>query len=204
MKIRHIIQTLPLILFFSGCASTQQPQLYTLRVPSNIPSMDIHAEHMKNALIIVERVRIPRRMDRPGIVTRANEVELVYSEFQRWGEPLDDNFSDILSLDLTLLLPNSIIWRDNAASRMKADYRVQVQVVRLIGKLGEEVELIARWSIFADKDSNLMKTAVSRYSAPLKDSSYNTYVTAVSELVMKLSEEIAISFQNQPVPNEKR
>ncbi|MEM7397192.1 MAG: ABC-type transport auxiliary lipoprotein family protein, partial [Verrucomicrobiota bacterium] len=85
-------------LFLVGCAQTQPARMYILSTPPAESATS--ADHLSEARIVVARVWIPKHLDHPQIITRTNDVELHYSEFHRWGQPLADHLTDTISLNL--------------------------------------------------------------------------------------------------------
>jgi uncharacterized lipoprotein YmbA len=71
-------------------------------------------------------------------------------------------------------------------------YQVTLEVIRFDGKLGEEVYLIARWSVFGDEPKKkLLAVKRSSIREPTSGTSYEDLVAAQSRALVKLSREIA-------------
>ena len=54
-------------------------------------------------------VAMPDYLDRPQVVTRVSENEIKLDEFNRWAEPLKENFYTVLVENLSTLLSNEKI-----------------------------------------------------------------------------------------------
>ena len=105
---------IPYLLAFStlcltGCGTSRPARLYVLHAPASIPVQAIHHEHLQGVYISLVRVRIPKHLDRPTVITQTDEVELAYSEYARWAGPLADNIEEVLLSNLTTLLPGTVV-----------------------------------------------------------------------------------------------
>ena len=93
--------------FFCGllgaCGSSPTASFYTLTVDTTLTpmssTMPVH--------VVVNPVTIPDVVDRPLIVTRMGNNQVVLDEFARWGEPLKGDIARTIAGDLaTLLAPD--------------------------------------------------------------------------------------------------
>jgi len=128
-------------------------------------------------------------------VTHQGEVELAFSEFHRWGGPLADNLTDVVTLNIGAILPSAMVVNDRMDHQLHAGYRVHVEVLRMTGELGKDAELAVRWSITDNQEGRMLDMSVSRQREPLVDQSHRTYVTAISRMLMNVSMEIATSLK---------
>lgn len=53
--------------------------------------------------VLVDDVETAEYLDRPQMVVRQGEHRLDYLEFDRWAEPLDENFADVLVREFGLV-----------------------------------------------------------------------------------------------------
>jgi uncharacterized lipoprotein YmbA len=145
-------------------------------------------------LVAVKTVQIPGYLDRPQIVTRQNEMEYQLAEFNRWAEALGDTLTRVIAENLSQLLSAASVEVLPAANSIAFDYSIEVEVLRLDGRLGEQVTLSARWAIFGpDEDLILLRKSEHREAAG--DDSYRGLVTAQSRTVEKLSRDITAAMQ---------
>jgi uncharacterized lipoprotein YmbA len=198
MKIqqKHIAQGL-ISLFaatlISGCANTQTSRLYILHSPSDITSISKEIKPISGLHIAVERIRIPKYLERPTVITTAKDSELVYSEFQRWASPLENNLSEVLILNLGQLLPECVIKSSRVMVPTPPDYQLNVQIQRLTGELGKDANLMARWTIFSNAGGikHYQSGGTSTHETTLEGTGYDVYVSAVNKLLLELSINIA-------------
>ena len=75
-------------------------------------------------------IKFPGYLDRQQLVTRISQNRFAVAENDRWAEPLEENFSRVLSQNLSILLQTDrIVAHPWPRSRQPA-YQVQVEVLR--------------------------------------------------------------------------
>jgi len=187
------------LIIVSGCANTQSSNLYLLKAHEGI-SLPKEISPLKGVHIAVERIRIPKYLDRPTIMTTGDDMKLVYSEFRRWGSPIENNISEVLVLNLGSLLPESIVLSSRSMAPHPPDYILHVQIQRLDGELGKEVMLMARWGIFSN-DAGIQKYVSGGSTSnkvKLSGDEYGDYVAAINRMITDLSIKIANNLSNMP------
>lgn len=136
-------------------------------------------------------VDMPPYLDRPQIVTHTAGNELDINEFNRWAEPLHDNFTRVLANDLGLLLGSDEVFVFPWGASVSPEYQVKVEVTTFIGQLGGEGLLVARWSLIGDNGVKMLLARRSQLRAAASSGSYEALVTAMNETLTALSREIA-------------
>jgi hypothetical protein len=124
-------------------------------------------------------------------------------EYDRWAEPLDENFTRVLTQNLSVLLRTDRIVAYPWQPQDKPRYRVDVQVLRFESNSAREAELSARWAIVDASSKQEPRFKESRLTRPAKDNSIDASVAALSETVADLSREIArtvITIEGQREP----
>jgi uncharacterized protein len=141
-----------------------------------------------NALALgIGPIKFPGYLDRQGIVTRVSQNRFAVAENDRWAEPLEENFSRVLSQNL--LQTDRIVAYPWERSQ-QLTYQVQVEVLRFEPNAEQVVELWARWSI-TDNTKKIVTVKESYLTRPAKDKSTEASVASMSEVVSDLSKEIA-------------
>jgi uncharacterized lipoprotein YmbA len=143
------------------------------------------------AAISVGPVELPDYVDRSQIVTRISPNKLSLAEFDQWAEPLKDSFSRVLMENLSFLLCADPISLYPSRGPTAIDYRVEVEVIRIDGRLGEQATLVARWIILDEKDNAVLFTRKSNLSSPAQGGGYEALVSAQSQTIAALSRDIA-------------
>ena len=114
--------------------------------------------------VLIGPITLPAYLDRTQIVTVAGKHELVLEEFNRWAEPLKDNFYRVLMEDLSLLLNTSDVYAYDRDGGHTADYQVTIDVTRFHSVAGGGAVLTAFWTISERDGSSPVMTRKSVFS----------------------------------------
>ena len=140
----------------------------------------------------LETVVVPEYLDRNEIVVNLDNTVYQLAEFDQWTEPLSDNLTRVLGQNLTNLLGDDSIDVILASeTSIPLDYRLEVDVIRLDGNLGDQVTLVAQWALLEGEEDDLKLVRQSEYHEPAADKTYKALVLAQSRTVEKLSRDIA-------------
>jgi uncharacterized protein len=139
-------------------------------------------------------IKFPGYLDRQQLVTRISQNRFAVAENDRWAEPLEENFSRVLSQNLSILLQTDRIVAYPWERSQRPTYQVQVEVLRFEPNAEQMVELWARWSI-TDGTKKTVSVKESYLTHPVKDKSTEASVAALSEVVGSLSREITASIR---------
>jgi uncharacterized lipoprotein YmbA len=141
-------------------------------------------------------VVVPEYLNRNEIVVNLDNTVYQLAEFNQWAEPLNDNLTRVLAENLTNLLRDGSIDIFLASdSSIPLDYRLEIDVVRLDGNLGDQVTLVAQWALLEAEEDDLKLMRRSEYQEPAPDKTYKGLVLAQSRAVEKLSRDIAAAIK---------
>ena len=144
----------------------------------------------------LETVVVPEYLNRNEIVVNLDNTVYQLAEFNQWAEPLNDNLTRVLEENLTnLLRADSIDVFLASESSIPLDYRLEVDVLRLDGNLGDQVTLVAQWALLEAEEDDLILMRRSEYQEPAADKTYKELVLAKSRTVEKLSRDIAAAIK---------
>jgi uncharacterized protein len=135
-------------------------------------------------------IKFPGYLDRRALVKRLSQNRFAVADNDFWAEPLEENFSRILSENLSILLQTDRIVVYPWVRTQRPSYQVQVEVLRFEPNAEQLVELWARWMILDDTKKTI-RLKDSYFSQPVKDKSTEASVAALSEAVADLSREIS-------------
>ena len=76
-------------------------------------------------------VQMPEYLNRPQIVSRKSTIELFLDEFNKWAEPLEDNFTRVLAENLANILRTDPVVIFPSRGSIPVDYIVTLDVIRL-------------------------------------------------------------------------
>lgn len=192
---RRLLIACTLITLLSGCFGHSQPiEFYTL---SPLPRPAGGTGSAPGTIVAVYPAAIPAAIDRPQIVTRTDENQIVLSEFNRWGGTLKEEISRVLVENLGILLSDRrvSVMTDNLAG--DPAYLVAVTFNRFDGRLGESVWLNAAWTIRDQKRKKTLAVKTSTLLEKISGPGYAELVAAQSRALGALSREIAAELAAQ-------
>lgn len=184
MKLRL---TLALVVLTSGCLGTSPPSRFYLLTPLDDAPESSAAGELNVRLATVE---LPRYLATPEIVVRASGNELHLAQYDRWAEPLKDNFGRVLAKNLSILLPEAQVSRFLWEWPGAVDRQVGVAVQRFDVEAGEAV-LEARWALYGGDGATEAGSGRSRFVHAVEGEGYGALVAAMSACLSELSREIA-------------
>jgi uncharacterized protein len=183
------------ILFFGGCSSfsarSDPSRFFTL---SAIPVADGAASdptHREKISLGVGPIKFPGYLDRQEIVVRSAQNRFQVSEYERWAEPLDENFTRVLSQNLAILLQTDWIVPYPWLNSRKPNFQIEIEVLHFEPNAARDVQLAARWLVIDGRNKQPLNLKESRLTRHVNQGSIDASVAALSEAVADLSREIA-------------
>jgi uncharacterized protein len=135
-------------------------------------------------------IKMPGYLDRQEIVTRVSPNRMDVSEYDRWAEPLETNFTRVLAQNLAVLLSTDQLvfypWELNR----KLNYQVEVEVLRFEANAAGDVQMSARWVVLDPSKKVPLKSGDTVLGRQQAAKSTDTAVAALSETLADLSREI--------------
>jgi uncharacterized lipoprotein YmbA len=136
-------------------------------------------------------ITLPGYLDRQEIVTRVSQNRIDVSEYDRWAEPLETNFTRVVGQNLSVLLHTDRLvfypWELNR----RPNYQVTIEVLRFESSTRGEVQLSARWEILDTNKRTPLQAGGSAITRQPTAQSTDASVVALSEALGDLSYEIA-------------
>jgi uncharacterized lipoprotein YmbA len=130
------------------------------------------------------------------IVLNLDNTIYQLAEFNQWAEPLNNNMTRVLEENLTNLLQDHPIEVFQASeSSIPLDYRLEVDVLRLDGNLGDQVTLVVQWALLESEEDDLILMRRSEYQEKVADETLKELVLAQSRTVEKLSRDMAAAIK---------
>ena len=144
-----------------------------------------------SAFVGVDRVQLPKYVDRTQIITQYKDsAQIKISEYNRWVEAPAALATRVLTEDLSVLLPSAQI-KENRFKKRETDRVIMVEIIEMNAVLGEKAELAA-WYTIQDGAGNV-QTYQKFTNSVLIGKTYDELAQGYSQLLMKLSQEIAAS-----------
>jgi len=144
-------------------------------------------------------VQLPAYLDRQEVVTRVAPNRLDLSPIDRWAQPLDTNFTQVLAQDLSSAVGTQQVTFYPWYRSTHVDYQVRVDVYSFEANSNSTVDMTAHWQIF-DGDGKLLTARDSSFNEPIQSGQPGAQAAAMSRIVARLSQEIAATIQSMPMP----
>ena len=183
MKLIKII--IPCLLF-SGCllGNSKSSKFYT---QSPVAAEAISTEY--KAFVGVNKIQLPKYIDRPQIVTQQkNSAQVTISEYNRWVEYPSLLATRVLIEDLNDLLPTAKI-KMNLLKGEQFDKLISVEIIEVTAVLDDKAEMIAWYTI--KNDSGKVLTQQKFESSVQIGKTYDDVAKGYSHLLAQLSQAIA-------------
>ena len=201
MKIDRIIFCAALIV--AGCSPLAPRRDYTkyyILTPISLTAdTDLLSNSRNTQLVLgIGPIDFPDYLRRPQMVTRAAPNLIDLSPVERWAEPLDKNFTRVLTENLTQLLHTQRVEKYPWSSRTNIDYQIVVDVQRFEIVEPGNAQLVARWAIKSGDRGRDLYASETNISQPIPAGEPGASV-ALSSDVAALSSQIAsqITLLNQ-------
>lgn len=122
--------------------STPQPiNYYLLETISKVP--ETHPEVRLD--IHLELINFPEYLDQLQIVTKNSDNGILFSDSERWAEPIRENLIRVIRENIAMIIPNSTIsvgpWERSTENAIK----VELLFNQFSGKLGKYAHTDIRW-----------------------------------------------------------
>ncbi len=173
----------------AGCASPD-PALYTLQPRPGVPRIAAYASAGKAArpVVVVHSIELARYLERDEIVRSSEQVRLVVSRNNWWGEPLQAMLRRVLIDDLAQRLPNADVLADNSPIAAHANAEIQVAVQRFDGNDGGQVVFVGYAQVTRDGKPVLDRL---RFSVPTAAGTVKDQVEAMSAALGQVADVVA-------------
>lgn len=186
-------------ILLSACVggTSKTPNFYTLKPIDNAHTVIDTTEGIS---VGIAEVKVPNYIDRPQIIlVESDGITLKKSEFERWSEELSTLTQRTLAGDLSAYLPNAIIKPKNFVNE-KFDFVVYIEINDMTGTFADKATLDVWWTI-VDSNNNMVFKKQTKIQNELGET-YTDFVIAQSNLLNRLSEEIATELTRLDNPQD--
>ncbi len=199
------------IFVFLGCAAHSPSVTYYLLTPLERPAVTKDApDDSRPVRIGVGPIVLPEYLKRPQIVYRQENNLVSIDEFDRWAEPLANNFTRVLTENLALLLNTDYVYPYPHKHKTKIDYYILIDIYRFNATPGPKAELIANCNVQSGEDRSLVYKKKFSISKNLSAGDAAETVSVLNDILSDFSLEIATAIEslskgteNQPVPHTR-
>jgi len=186
-------------ILLSACVggTSKAPNIYTLKPMDNTLTV---IDQSKGISVGIAEVKVPNYIDKPQIIlVESDGITLKKSEFERWSEDLATLTQRTIAGDISTYLPNAIIKPKNFINE-KFDFVVYVEINDMTGTFADKATLDVWWTI-VDNNNNMLFKKQTKIQNELGDT-YTDFVIAQSNLLNRLSEEIATELTRLDNPQD--
>jgi uncharacterized protein len=145
-------------------------------------------------------ITFPEYLERAQLVTRVAPNQVRLSETDRWAEPIDANFTRVLSANLERLLPSNNFVAFPWSRRAAVDYQVRIEVSRFEADADGSAYLAARWTILNTHNGRLIFSDQSALSEPIRPAETGGQAGALSRLLARFSGQVAQTLRQLESP----
>jgi len=183
------------LLILQGCANVQQTKFYSL--DTQIPSTSSQEQENgfltdKKPLIGVAQISLPSELERKQIVTRDISGTLNFAEQHQWAGLLKQNMTEVLAKNLAMQQPEFWFKAYPWSLLGIVDYRLVIDVTRLEIVRGKSISFSFDWTILNEKTHMILQHSSIDLSQPLADENYATVVVGLNQLLVKMTQKLAI------------
>ncbi len=185
------------LLMSCGAAVTQYYVLNTISAskPSN-------SDKSQNSVqqIAIRQLEIPRYLDRPRMVSRDAKNHLRISETHQWGGRLRDDLARTLSDNLADRLDSVSVFTAPFPGSMHADVSFLIDIRQFERVADGHIHFNVRWHIQRAGADTLSYFDAMESQAEVKSGDYAGVAAAMSQLLARLADKMAMVIVNLPVP----
>ena len=186
-------------ILLSACVggTSKAPNIYTLKPIDNTRAV---IDQSKGISVGIAEVKVPNYIDKPQIIlVESDGITLKKSEFERWSEDLATLTQRTIAGDISAYLPSAIIKSKNFINE-KFDFVVYVEINDMTGTFADKATLDVWWTI-VDSNNNMVFKKQTKIQNELGET-YTDFVIAQSNLLNRLSEEIATELTRLDNPQD--
>jgi uncharacterized lipoprotein YmbA len=181
-----------LLMVLSACTGTTKPSNFYVLSPLPESEVAVKGVGDENALAIgIGPITLPIYLDRAQIVTRISRNELEVDEFNRWAEPLKENFFRVLAENLSVLLNTIDVSIYPRRILTPVNNQVAIDVTRFDVTSDGQALLIAYWAILGQDGRKILLKKKSILRADTASRDYKDIVAAQNQVLSELSRAIA-------------
>jgi uncharacterized protein len=212
MKIRLALSLIA-VLLLAGCTvgsilePKKDPSEFYVLTPIDEPSGGVPITYSnggsrKSLLIGLGPVKLPAYIARPEIVTRSSPNKIDLSDKDRWAEPLEKNFVNVLGQNLTILLGAHVVtfpWY----RPIDLDYQITDEISRFDTDSHGTAQVEGRWEIKDPDSGDVLNSGETNISEPARtgESAAATLSRALSDMSNQLAD--AVRTTRHPAPHPK-
>lgn len=97
---------LAILITLMSCGRSKDTTFYVLKPLSSLKKTAVYYPHLQ---IGIETMNYPAWLDKPQLMIHTKHNKVSLEEYHQWAESADKNIQQVVSTNLSMLLPNAII-----------------------------------------------------------------------------------------------
>lgn len=193
MTIRRSGLALAIPLLMLGACGTSPPSAYYTLDEAGFE----YVQDAESAAILgIGPIRVPEYLERPQMVTRGNNSELLIDDFHRWAEPIVDAQHRIVAANVDALLDNVIVVAYPYGAVADYDAKLVGRIDRFDMDAAGTTRLAVFWAVASKDNELLVRPRRSDYAVSGGDpADPNSVAAAMSDCLTQFSRDIADVFK---------
>jgi uncharacterized lipoprotein YmbA len=181
------------VLFQVGCAGRSKSARFYVLSPVTGPELAMQntSGGSSDLAIGISPVTLPKYLRKPQMVTRTGSNELHLAEYDRWAGKIEEDIGRVMAENLSHMLATKRVFSYPAMEGIALDYLVEIDISRFDGRLGGDIELIARWVLFDGGGKTVYGVKTTHIIEPTRGGGYADMAAAQSRALAAFSRELA-------------
>jgi uncharacterized protein len=186
-----VILILISLALFTNCGSSPPIQKYILTPSIEDDIETLSGKSDTEITIGIGSIEFSDYLMRPEMVSFKGSNELNVDQFNRWAEPLEENFERVLIENLSRLIPTDRIYIFSWQEKEPNSFQITISVREFGMRADSMVVLDARWSVSKNITNDFLMKRRSFYTKNAAGFSIEGKVVLLSNLLGKFSRDIA-------------
>lgn len=128
-----------------GCSSAPKTSFYQLRSIGTAQTNQSKPP-LKNVIILLTPIKFPEYLDRPQLITRKSDFKLYLNENHLWAEPLNNEFTRVLTENINKKLAPNTIYTFSTINKKTVDITININVLQFDVNANDQAVLVVKWS----------------------------------------------------------
>jgi len=185
------------VVLFTYCSSSPTIQKYILTPSVENDAQTPSGEEDTEITIGIGSIAFSQYLLRPEIVSFKGKNELIVDQFNRWAEPLNENFERVLIENLSRLIPTDRIYIFPWQEDVPNSFQISLVINEFGIRSDSSVVLDTRWNVSKSFKRDFLMTKKSFYTDNAAGVSIEGTINLLSILVGNFSRDIANEIRKQ-------
>ena len=183
------------LLTITACTPKQHTSFYLLKSIASVEQETRKYLPLNQTIVLVKTIKFPDYLDRPQMVLRENEYKFKLSEYHRWAEPLQEDFTRVLIENIHTRVPMVNTLPYSELKGKKATHKLWIEVLQMDVSSTNQAVLKVRWSLLSVDDDSLLNKQDDEYTLFINNKSHESGVEAQSKLIALFADQVAESIR---------